>query len=156
MAQRQLEDHLAESEKNLEGMKEKLPEIEKSVAELNRSMEKLFNSVEDQRQLSLENQQALANLVHGGFRVGPSTEKDSVPGQKRKLPKDESATSSQKEHRGEEQFHERHKFKKVEMSAFDGDQSDDWLFRAERYFDIHQLTDQGKITVTAISFPKPR
>lgn len=102
MAQKQLEDRLAESEKNLEGIKEKLPEIEKSVVELNRNMERLFNSVEDQRQLSLENQQALANLVQGGFRGGPSTEKDSVPGQKRKFPEDESATSSRKEHRGEE------------------------------------------------------
>lgn len=36
------------------------------------------------------------------------------------------------------------------MPEFDGDQPDDWLFRAKRYFDIHQLTDQEKITATAI------
>lgn len=67
-----------------------------------------------------------------------------------KDPENESATSSRKEPRGEEGKYDRQKFNKVEMPTFEGDDPDDWLFQAVRYFDIHQLTD--KITVTAVSF----
>lgn len=52
----------------------------------------------------------------------------------------------------EEGYADRSKLKKVEMPVFDGEQLNSWLFRAERYFDIHQLFDLEKITVTSISF----
>lgn len=38
------------------------------------------------------------------------------------------------------------------MPTFEGEDPEDWLFRVEIYFDIHQLTDSKKITVTAVSF----
>lgn len=40
------------------------------------------------------------------------------------------------------------------MPSFEGDQPDNWLFRAEYYFNIHQLSDVEKVTVTAISFAR--
>ena len=49
----------------------------------------------------------------------------------------------------------RNKFKKVEMPIFNGDDPDSWLFRAERYFQIHKLTDFEKMTVATISFEGP-
>ena len=47
------------------------------------------------------------------------------------------------------------KLKKVEMPIFNGDDPDSWLFRAERYFQIHKLTDFEKMTVATISFEGP-
>lgn len=44
------------------------------------------------------------------------------------------------------------KFKKVEMSIFYGINPDSWLFRAERYFQIHKLMEEEKMTVMVISF----
>lgn len=38
------------------------------------------------------------------------------------------------------------------MPVFNGDDPDSWLFRADRYFQIHKLTDCEKLTVTTISF----
>lgn len=38
------------------------------------------------------------------------------------------------------------------MPIFSGDDPDGWLFRAERYFHIHRLTDTEKMTVAVISF----
>lgn len=47
---------------------------------------------------------------------------------------------------------DRSKFKKVEMPIFDGVDPDLWLFRVDRYFGIHKLTDSEKLTVTVINF----
>ena len=38
------------------------------------------------------------------------------------------------------------------MPIFNGDDPNLWLIRAERYFQIHKLTDFEKMTVTTISF----
>lgn len=103
--------------------------MEKSIAELNKSMEKLFNSFEDQRQISMNNQKAIANLLIACSRGKMTAEKESD--HKQKAPEYDNATSSRKEPRGEDNSHDRYKFKKVEMPAFDGEQPDDWLFRAE-------------------------
>ncbi|KAA0067393.1 transposon Tf2-1 polyprotein isoform X1 [Cucumis melo var. makuwa] len=44
------------------------------------------------------------------------------------------------------------KFKKVEMPVFTGDDLDSWLFLAERYFQIHKLTESEKMLVLTTSF----
>ncbi|KAA0058423.1 transposon Tf2-1 polyprotein isoform X1 [Cucumis melo var. makuwa] len=45
---------------------------------------------------------------------------------------------------GEDKAFDRSKFKKVEMSIFNGIDPDSWLFRADRYFKIHNLTNQRR------------
>lgn len=50
---------------------------------------------------------------------------------------------------------ERNKFKKVEIPIFNGEDLDSWLFRVDRYFQIHKLTDAKKILVATISFEGP-
>ncbi|TYK14310.1 ty3-gypsy retrotransposon protein [Cucumis melo var. makuwa] len=47
---------------------------------------------------------------------------------------------------------DRSKFKKVEMSIFSGTDPDSWLFRADRYFKIHNLIESEKLSVAIISF----
>ena len=41
------------------------------------------------------------------------------------------------------------------MPIFNGNDPDSWLFRAERYFRIHKLTESKKMTVSTISFKGP-
>lgn len=53
---------------------------------------------------------------------------------------------------GDESSNVRNKLKKVEMLVFSGSDPDSWLFRANRYFQIHKLTDSEKLTVMVISF----
>lgn len=47
---------------------------------------------------------------------------------------------------------DRNKFKTVEMRVFGGNDPNSWLFRADRYFQIHKLTDSEKMTIFVISF----
>lgn len=42
------------------------------------------------------------------------------------------------------------KFKTLEMLVFSGTNLDSWLFQAERYFEVHQLSDTEKIIVSII------
>ncbi|KAA0065906.1 transposon Tf2-1 polyprotein isoform X1 [Cucumis melo var. makuwa] len=50
---------------------------------------------------------------------------------------------------------DRSKFKKVEMPIFNGTDPDSWLFRADRYFKIHNLIESEKMPVAIISFDDP-
>lgn len=52
----------------------------------------------------------------------------------------------------EEKTTDRSKFKKVEIPIFNGIDPDSWLFRADRYFKIHKLTDSEKLMVAVISY----
>lgn len=36
------------------------------------------------------------------------------------------------------------KYKRLEMSIFKGDCPDSWVYRAEHYFEIHELTDEER------------
>ena len=60
-----------------------------------------------------------------------------------------------KKNDSEENSGDRNKFKKVEMPVFTGEDSDSWLFRAERYFQIHKLNESEKMLVSTISFDGP-
>lgn len=42
--------------------------------------------------------------------------------------------------------------RRLEMPTFEGDNPDDWIFRAERYFSINQLSDDEKIESAALCF----
>lgn len=54
--------------------------------------------------------------------------------------------------KGDEGQYDRNKFKKVEMQVFSGDDPNGWLSRADRYFQIHWLSDSEKVIVAVISF----
>lgn len=58
MAQRKLEGRLEESDKSVQSVKEKLSELEKSMATMTRNIERLFK-----RQVTETNTRALANLA---------------------------------------------------------------------------------------------
>ena len=56
---------------------------------------------------------------------------------------------------GEDGTNERNRFKKVEMPVFNGEDPYSWLFRANRYFQIHKLIDAEKVLVATTSFDGP-
>ncbi|KAA0056408.1 putative polyketide hydroxylase [Cucumis melo var. makuwa] len=53
---------------------------------------------------------------------------------------------------GDEPLSDSDKFKNVDMPVFCGLDLDSWLFRADRYFQIHKISDLEKLTVTVIGF----
>ncbi|TYK28910.1 transposon Tf2-1 polyprotein isoform X1 [Cucumis melo var. makuwa] len=55
----------------------------------------------------------------------------------------------------EDKVYDRSKFNKVEMSIFNGTDPDSWLFRADRYFKIHNLTKSEKTSMAIISIDGP-
>ncbi|KAL0548958.1 hypothetical protein IC582_013436 [Cucumis melo] len=74
----------------------------------------------------------------------------------RHLPTAISGKSTQKKNdESDENSNDRSKFKKVEMSVFTGEDPESWLFRAERYFQIHKLTESEKMLVSTICFDGP-
>ena len=54
--------------------------------------------------------------------------------------------------RGEKNVHFEVWGRQVEMPGFDGGNPEGWVFRAERFFFVHRLTDAEKLDVDAISF----
>lgn len=47
---------------------------------------------------------------------------------------------------------DRNKYKRLEMPIFSGENLDSWVYRAEHYFEIHELVDLEKIKVVIIAF----
>ncbi|KAA0064313.1 transposon Tf2-1 polyprotein isoform X1 [Cucumis melo var. makuwa] len=77
-----------------------------------------------------------------------------------KMKENEGSTSrdtrvERHEKRTESDDSKRNKFKKVEMPIFNGEDLDSWLFRANKYFQIHKLTEFEKMIVATISFKEP-
>ena len=87
-------------------------------------------------------------------RTTKSFARDSVmiKGKENEATSSKSAVSNRNDGNGrnerkteiEEVAPDRNKFKKVEMPVFAGEDPNSWLFRAERYFQIHKLSDSEK------------
>lgn len=140
MAQQELEGRLEKSERSVQSFREKLlkleksmarvPELEKSMALMTRNVERLFESMEENRQVMETNTKALANFAAG---LGKEFTKGNRETGKRKAPESEGEASGDKdvsriEGRGERNDEDsmiRHKFKKVDVSTFDGEHPDD-------------------------------
>ena len=83
----------------------------------------------------------------------PESEKASSKMKAKVYESNEESNSSEKEE--SDKNNDRSKFKKEEMPMFNGEDPDSWLFRANRYFHIHKLTDSKKMTVATINFDEP-
>ena len=109
----------------------KLPAIEKTLAELSKNIERqnqvMLRIMESAAQDRTTMNEKLTELLMRNYPA-KSTNKDE--GSSRR--EDEVKKSEKKT--VEENNNDRHKFKKVEMPIFNGDNPDSWLFRAERYF----------------------
>ncbi|KAA0059568.1 transposon Tf2-1 polyprotein isoform X1 [Cucumis melo var. makuwa] len=134
----------------------RLPMIEENIALLAKNIAEMNSQIDKQAQ----QQQVILKYIEGII-------KDDTPGRKieegstNKVTMAEASSPATVEEpkleakTEEERTLHRSKFKKVEMPVFDGTDPDSWLFRADRYFKIHNLSDSEKLTVAVISFNGP-
>ncbi|KAA0047238.1 Ty3/gypsy retrotransposon protein [Cucumis melo var. makuwa] len=134
----------------------RLPMIEENIALLAKSIAEMNSQIDKQAQ----QQQVILKYIEGIF-------KDDSPGRKTEEGSTSKVTMAEatspaiaeepklETKTEEERSVDRSKFKKVEMPVFDGTDPDSWLFRADRYFKIHNLSDSERLTVAVISFDGP-
>ncbi|KAL0542645.1 hypothetical protein IC582_008834 [Cucumis melo] len=169
MVQTRIEERLEYIDQEIAGMKKelsKMPAIEGGLAEIAKSIDLMRLQSEKQQQL-------LFTIIETSSKErstmsGQATE-PAVKDFEKAKGKDSDASSSRmyetdRNHRNEggerrtdsdEGYSDRNKFKKIEMPVFTGEDPDSWLFRAERYFQIHRLTESEKMLVSTISFDGP-
>ena len=138
----------------------KIPVMEEKLTVMSQNMENLQAQVEKTHQMVMIFMETMAKewvLASGKGIDSPIQETwtgKTVEGESSESKETTNGTTEKKED-DEGDGNDRNKFKKVEMPVFDGDDPDSWLFRAERYFQIHKLTDSEKLTVATISFEGP-
>lgn len=74
--------------------------------------------------------------------------------QSRTLPtsKEKETEEGESSHRRSGNEVDRSKYKRLEMPILSGENPDSWVYRAEHYFEIHELDDLEKIKVAIIAF----
>ena len=155
MAQTRLEEKMESYDQEIQSIKKemsKMPIIEKTLTEISKNMEKQNQMMlRFMESAALERSMMNERLTEISMRGTPVKNNDDGEGTsiRENEPKQEEIKSS------EDANSDRNKFKKVEMPIFNGDDLDSWLFRVERYFQIHKLTDYEKMTVATISFEGP-
>ncbi|KAA0037563.1 transposon Tf2-1 polyprotein isoform X1 [Cucumis melo var. makuwa] len=129
--------------------------IEENIALLSKNIIEMSSQIDNQYQ----QQQVILKYIKGIIRDDASGKKmeEGLTSQVAKVELELQATATETKEGGktEERTHDRSKFKKVEMLVSNGMDPDSCLFRADRYFKIHNLTDSKKLTVAVISFDGP-
>ncbi|KAL4025181.1 hypothetical protein IC575_013559 [Cucumis melo] len=169
MVQTRIEERLECIDQEIAGMKKelsKVPAIKMSLSEIAKSLELMRLQSEKQQQL-------LFTIVESNTKERSTmsrleTESAAKEFEKMKGKEDDASSSKAIESGrnfgadrndrridGDDGASDRNKFKKIEMPVFTGEDPDSWLFRAERYFQIHKLTDSEKMLVSTISFDGP-
>ncbi|KAL0537842.1 hypothetical protein IC582_026831 [Cucumis melo] len=163
MVQTRIEERMELFEQEIAGIKKelmKMPAIESTLIEITKNMEMMRLQSEKQQQAILSYMEANAKeRTMTGERIHESDIQNS-PTTKSKNGKASSShdigeTSAEKKTDPDENTNDRSKFKKVEMPVFTGEDPESWLFRAERYFQIHKLTESEKMLVSTICFDGP-
>ncbi|KAA0062881.1 transposon Tf2-1 polyprotein isoform X1 [Cucumis melo var. makuwa] len=169
MVQTRIEERLEVIDQEIALMKKelgKMPIIELSLNDIAKNMQTMRAQSDKQEQMLLmimetiakdctttgkrnEEPNAHMSVTNKGKEKEATSSKSAVSGQSNSDDRDEGKTEI------EEAAADRNKFKKVEMPVFAGEDPDSWLFRAERYFQIHKHSDSEKMLVSTISFDGP-
>ncbi|KAA0033837.1 Ty3/gypsy retrotransposon protein [Cucumis melo var. makuwa] len=169
MVQTRIEEHLELIDQEIAGMKKeinKMPVIELSLSEIAKNLELMRLQFEKQQQLLLTIMETSAKersavsdqLTESVVRESKKSRgKENEASSSKAMESDRNFRNDQNDKRNEsnESYGDRNKFKKVEMPVFTGEDPDSWLFRAERYFQIHKLSESEKMLVSAVSFDGP-
>ena len=153
MVQTRIEERLETHDQELR----KILVIEEKLTSISQNMEGLQAQVEKTHQMvkifmeTMARERAIASgkVTESIVQATPTTK--SAEGESSASKEIRNGTPEKKDD-NEGENNNRSKFKKVEMLVFNGDDPDSWLFRADRYFQIHKLTDSKKLTVATISF----
>ncbi|KAL4033230.1 hypothetical protein IC575_006316 [Cucumis melo] len=134
---------------NIQTELQRIPMLE---AKITKHLEK----IDSQNEQNQHQQQLILQHIEGMMKGQSTTRESEGSTSKAKTKVTEPINEgNENEKNGEEKNNDRSKFKKVEMLVFNGEDPDAWLFRADRYFQIHMLTDSKKMTVATISFEGP-
>ena len=161
MAQKRIEEKLEMVDQEISGIRAELhdlPTIKENMSSLAKSIERLGVQAEKQQQQP----ETLLKYIEGMIKE-KTTMEEVLEGSSSKVDSMVDVSDwtmmggkSEEKHtklEGEDSAGDRSKFKKIEMPVFVGNDPDSWLlFRAERYFQIHKLSESEKMTVSIISF----
>ena len=155
MVQTRIKEKMEMFDQEIHGIKKeisKLPAIEKMLTELSKNIERqnqvMLRIMESTAQDRSTMSEKLSKLTMGNSPAKNVDESEGSSKRENETKKDDKKVDG-------ENNNDRNKFKKVEMPIFNRDDPDSWLFRAERYFRIHRLTESEKMTVATISFEGP-
>ncbi|KAA0059479.1 hypothetical protein IC582_002784 [Cucumis melo] len=169
MVQTRIEERLECIDQEIAGMKKelsKVPAIEVSLNEIAKSIDLMRLQSEKQQQLLftiIETSSRERSTMSGQVTESAAKESEKAKGKESEASSSKATDSdrnfrvnrNERRNDGDDDFHDRNKFKKIEMPVFTGEDPDSWLFRAERYFQIHKLTESGKMLVSTVSFDGP-
>ena len=159
MAQKRIEEKLETVDQEISGIRAELhglPSIKEDISLLAKSIERLGVQAEQQQQQQQTFMKYIEGMTKGKTREeipeGSSDKKETMIDVSDSFVMGGKSEEKHTKLEGEESVGDQSKFKKIEMPVFAGADPDLWLFRAERYFQIHKLTESEKITVSIISF----
>ncbi|KAL0533794.1 hypothetical protein IC582_028065 [Cucumis melo] len=169
MVQTRIEERLECIDQEIAGMKKELSKvsaIEVSLNEIAKSIDLMRLQSEKQQQLLftiIETSSRERSTMSGQVTESTAKESEKVKGKEsdasssRAADSDRNFGADRNDRRidSDDNFHDQNKFKKIEMPVFTGEDPDSWLFRAERYFQIHKLTESKKMLVSTVSFDGP-
>ncbi|KAL0540685.1 hypothetical protein IC582_020695 [Cucumis melo] len=169
MVQTRIEERLECIDQEIAGMKKelsKVPVIEVSLNEIAKSVDLMRLQSEKQQQLLftiIETSSKERSMMSGQateptvkeFEKAKGKESDASSSRMIESDRNFRADGSERRNDSDDSFPDRNKFKKIEMPIFTGEDPDSWLFRAERYFQIHRLTESEKLLVSTVSFDGP-
>ncbi|TYK16772.1 Transposon Ty3-G Gag-Pol polyprotein [Cucumis melo var. makuwa] len=163
MVQTIIEERMESFEQEIVRIKKelmKMPVIESTLIEITKNMEMMRLQSEKQQQAILSYMEANAKeRAMAGERMNESDIQNSLATKSKdgkvSSSHDIGETSAERKADSDENTSDRSKFKKVEMPVFTGEDPESWLFRAERYFQIHKLTESEKMLVSTICFDGP-
>ncbi|KAA0056333.1 transposon Tf2-1 polyprotein isoform X1 [Cucumis melo var. makuwa] len=144
----------------------KVPAIEVSLNEIAKSIDLMRLQSEKQQQLLftiIETSSRERSTMSGQVTESVAKETEKAKGKEIDASSSKMAESdrnfgydrNERKIDSDDGSHDRNKFKKIEMPVFTGEDSDSWLFRADRYFQIHKLTESEKMLVSTVSFDGP-
>lgn len=123
--------------------------IEENLSLILKSIQEINNQIDKQQMIM----KYIEGIVRDDISTGKKTESAVSHTKGTETNVSEISEGSKKDGRNdEEKTADWSKFKKMEMPVFNGTDLDSWLFRINRYFKIHELTDSEKSTVAVINF----
>ncbi|TYK03052.1 Retrotransposable element Tf2 [Cucumis melo var. makuwa] len=166
MVQTRIEERLEFIDQEIAGMKKelgKVPAIELSLSEIAKSIDLMRLQSEKQQQLLftiMETSTRERSAMSGQMTESVAKEIEKAKGKENKAASSKMAESdrnfgidrNERKLDADNGYHDRNKFKKIEMPVFIEEDPDSWLFRAERYFQIHKLSESEKVLVSTVSF----
>ncbi|TYK11117.1 transposon Tf2-1 polyprotein isoform X1 [Cucumis melo var. makuwa] len=124
---------------------QRLPIIDENLPLLTKSIKEMNAQINKQQQVILK---YIEGIIRDNSSAGKTTEGSTSHTKSGDTILSEVVDDSKTNTRHEDiNPMDRSKFKKVEMPVFNGTNPDPWLFRADRFFKIHE-----KLTVVVISF----